>query len=127
MKHAFLTAGSIGEVAALNPDFSALEHAAGDTGVNAAAGAGDQWTTRMFVPGSGINEDAATGSAAGPLACHLARHGLIDFGQQITISQGAQIGRPSTLLATVHGTRDAISRVEVAGSAVIVASGTFDL
>ncbi len=53
----------------------------------------------MFAPAHGVAEDAATGSAAGPLAIHLARHGRIAFGEQIEISQGAEIGRPSTLYA----------------------------
>ena len=35
----------------------------------------------------------------GPLALHLARHGRIAFGDEIEISQGAEIGRPSTLYA----------------------------
>ena len=62
-----------------------------------------RWKTRMFAPADGVPEDAATGSAAGPLACHLARHGRIAFGDEIVISQGAEIGRPSTLYATAHG------------------------
>ncbi len=78
----------------------------------------------MFAPGDGIPEDAATGSAAGPLACHLVRHGRIAFGDEIEI---AQIGRPSTLFATAHGAADAITGVEVAGSAVVAASGAVAL
>ena len=35
----------------------------------------------------------------GPLAIHLARHGRIAFGEQIEISQGAELNRPSTLYA----------------------------
>ena len=72
-------------------------------------------------------EDPATGSAAGPLAVHLLRHGLIASGDEIEISQGAEIGRPSTLFATAWGTPAQIDRVEVAGSAVVVASGEFRL
>jgi trans-2,3-dihydro-3-hydroxyanthranilate isomerase len=72
-------------------------------------------------------EDPATGSAAGPLAVHLARHGRIGFGEQIEISQGAEIGRPSMLYARVDGSAEAIERVEVGGSAVIVARGEFRL
>jgi len=67
----------------------------------------------------------ATGSAAGPLACHLARHGLIAFGEEIEISQGAELNRPSTLYARAEGTRDRLERVEVGGSAVVVARGEF--
>jgi trans-2,3-dihydro-3-hydroxyanthranilate isomerase len=79
----------------------------------------------VFYPSGGIPEDAATGSAAGPLAIHLARHGQIGFGEQIEIRQGAEIGRPSLLYAKVTGDRDAIDSVEVAGSALIVAEGRF--
>ncbi len=71
----------------------------------------------------GVPEDPATGSAAGPLAVHLARHGRTEFGQRIRISQGAEIGRPSTLYAQVHGHGDQIDQVLVAGSAVVVARG----
>ncbi len=72
-----------------------------------------------------MREDPATGSAAGPLALHLARHGRIAFGDEIEISQGAEIGRPSTLYAQADGTADAVERVEVGGSAVVVARGEF--
>jgi trans-2,3-dihydro-3-hydroxyanthranilate isomerase len=81
----------------------------------------------MFAPGDGVPEDPATGSAAGPLALHLARHGRIAFGEEIMISQGAEIGRPSTLYARVDGSPDRVEAVEVGGSAVIVARGEFRL
>ena len=81
----------------------------------------------MFAPEHGVVEDAATGSAAGPLAAFLARHGRIAFGEQIEISQGAEIGRPSTLYARVEGDADRIDRVLVGGSAVTVARGEFTL
>jgi trans-2,3-dihydro-3-hydroxyanthranilate isomerase len=81
----------------------------------------------MFAPGGGVAEDPATGSAAGPLAVHLARHGRIGFGDEIEITQGVEIGRPSTLFARADGTAEALERVEVGGSAVIVARGEFRL
>ena len=90
------------------------------------AGQGAAWKTRMFSPFHGVPEDPATGSAAGPLAVHLARHGRIAFGQEIEISQGAEIGRPSTLYARATGDGDRIGSVEVAGPVVIVARGEFD-
>ena len=77
----------------------------------------------MFAPSSGVAEDPATGSAAGPLALHLARHGRIGFGEEIEISQGVEVGRPSKLFARVEGSADDVQRVEVGGSAVIVARG----
>jgi trans-2,3-dihydro-3-hydroxyanthranilate isomerase len=121
--HVFLELGSEDEVAALRPDFSALErfHA----GINCFAGSGKRWKTRMFAPSDGVPEDPATGSAAGPLAIHLARHGRIEFGDEIEISQGVEVGRPSKLYARVAGSPEDIERVEVGGAAVIVARGEF--
>jgi trans-2,3-dihydro-3-hydroxyanthranilate isomerase len=95
--------------------------------VNCFAGQGRRWKTRSFAPGAGVAEDPATGSAAGPLACHLARHGRIPFGDEIEISQGVEVGRPSTLHARVAGTPEQIERVEVGGAAVTVARGEFRL
>jgi trans-2,3-dihydro-3-hydroxyanthranilate isomerase len=124
--HVYVELGSPEEVAALQPDIPALARATQD-GVNCFARDGARWKTRMFAPGAGVAEDAATGSAAGPLAVHLARHGRIAFGEQIEISQGAEIKRPSTLYAEAHGTADEIQRVVVGGSAVTVARGEFSL
>ena len=124
--HVFVALRDADEVAALSPDFGALARMT-QAGVNCFAGSGAQWKTRMFAPGSGVAEDPATGSAAGPLAIHLARHGRISFGDEIEISQGEEIGRPSTLYARVFGEGDRIDRVEVGGSAVIVARGEFRL
>lgn len=127
VKHVYVTLGSEDEVAALRPDLKALSDLPGVVGLNCFAGSGSHWKTRMFAPAGGVAEDPATGSAAGPLALHAARHGRIGFGEEIEISQGAEIGRPSTLYARVDGSADSIERVEVGGSAVIVARGEFRL
>jgi trans-2,3-dihydro-3-hydroxyanthranilate isomerase len=126
IRHVFVALGSEAEVAALAPEQRALK-AFGAIGVNCFAGSGKSWKTRCFVPGFGIEEDAATGSAAGPLALHLARHGAILFGEEIEIRQGEEIGRPSILFARVQGKSGAIERIEVGGAAVIVARGEFGL
>jgi phenazine biosynthesis protein PhzF family len=110
-------------VAGLRPDMNALAELG--IAVSCFAGSGTRWKTRMFAPGLGLNEDPATGSAAGPLAVHLVRHGRIGYGDEIEISQGAEIARPSTLYARVRGEGDRIDAVEVAGSAVLVARGEF--
>lgn len=111
-------------LAGLRPDMAALADLGG-LGVDCFAGAGTRWKSRVFVPGMGVPEDPATGSAAGPLAVHLSRHGRIPFGEEIEIRQGEEIGRPSILYARAQGSPDRIERVEVAGSAVIVACGQF--
>jgi trans-2,3-dihydro-3-hydroxyanthranilate isomerase len=121
--HLFVELDSPAAVQALAPDIAALAAATPD-GANCFAHVeGNRWKTRMFAPNHGVVEDPATGSAAGPLAIHLARHGRIRFGEQIEIGQGAEINRPSTLYATVDGEGDRIDRVEVGGSAVVVARG----
>jgi len=124
--HVFLALGSEAEVAALEPDFGALGRLT-PVGVNCFAGSGTKWKTRMFAPASGVAEDPATGSACGPLGIHLARHGRIEFGQEVEVSQGAEIGRPSTLYVRVDGSPEKIDRVEVGGSAVVVARGELRL
>lgn len=127
LRHVYVTLASEGAVAGLKPDLSRLAELPDVLGVNTIAGSGSRWKTRMFAPSGGVPEDPATGSAAGPLAVHLARHGRIGYGDEIEISQGAEIGRPSTLYARVEGSADDLERVEVGGSAVIVARGEFRL
>jgi trans-2,3-dihydro-3-hydroxyanthranilate isomerase len=124
--HVYVELASPAEVSGLEPDLVALARATGD-GVNCFARDGDRWKTRMFAPRDGVAEDPATGSAAGPLAVHLARHGRTRFGERIEISQGAEIGRPSTLYAEAHGNGERLERVAVGGSAVVVARGEFSL
>ena len=124
-QHVYVALESEDAVAALRPNLGPLGLPEA-LGVNCFAGSGTRWKTRMFGLG-GIPEDPATGSAAGPLAVHLARHGRIDFGEEIEITQGVEIGRPSKLFVVVHGSADSIERVEVGGSAVTVAHGEFRL
>ena len=127
LRHVYVCLGSEGEVAALTPDFKRLARNGAALTANCFAGEGRRWKTRMFAPGGGVPEDPATGSAAGPLALHVARHGLAPFGEEIEISQGAEIDRPSKLYARVEGSAENVERVEVGGSVVVVARGEFRL
>ena len=126
LQHVFVTLGSEAEVAALRPDLTRLGLAE-TSDVNCIAGAGKRWKTRMFMPAGGVAEDPATGSAAGPLCLHVARHGLVPFGEEIEITQGVEIQRPSKLYARVDGSAERVDRIEVGGSAVVVARGEFRL
>jgi trans-2,3-dihydro-3-hydroxyanthranilate isomerase len=74
---------------------------------------------RFFNPTMGIVEDTATGTAAGPLACQLVKHGIVKDGATITIEQGYEIKRPSLLSVEVH---DKVIRL--AGRGVTVIEGT---
>lgn len=122
-RFAFVTLDSPAELGSLKPDFAALE--ALGVQVSCIAGVGTTWKTRMFAPAFGVAEDPATGSAAGPLACHVCRHGLAEWGTWLEISQGVEIGRPSTLFALAETGDGAIQRVACGGRAVVVARGEF--
>ncbi len=113
------------EVAALRPNFQELMQF--ESGIYCFAPHEGGWKSRMFAPSSGVHEDPATGSAAGPLAVHLLRYGRIESGQEIEIVQGVELRRPSRLYVRATGTADDIERVEVGGSAVVVARGEFRL
>jgi trans-2,3-dihydro-3-hydroxyanthranilate isomerase len=126
IQHVYVALATPEDVAAVAPDPRLLS-AIGPFGFNCFAGSDGRWKTRMFAPEHGVVEDAATGSAAGPLALHLATAGRIGWGEEIEILQGAEIGRPSTLYARAVGGPDAVERIEVGGSAVIVARGEFRL
>lgn len=125
-RHVFVGLESPRAVAALEPNSSALA-ALGEIGVSCFAGAEASWKTRMFAPGLGVAEDPATGSAAGPLAVHLARHERIAFGMEIEISQGVEIQRASLLRARVMGAGERIESVEVGGRALLIGRGEFHL
>jgi trans-2,3-dihydro-3-hydroxyanthranilate isomerase len=121
--HILVTLATEAAVAELAPDPAVIARF-GVTGVNCIAGSASTWKNRMFWP---RGEDPATGSAAGPIACHAARHGLAEWGEWIEISQGAEVRRPSTLFARADGAGGEIVSVVCGGRAVIVARGEFKL
>ncbi|MBR0643293.1 PhzF family phenazine biosynthesis protein [Plastoroseomonas hellenica] len=89
--------------------------------LHADAGPG-QRRARMFSPLSGTIEDAATGSAATPLAALLLSLGDAAEGRW-DITQGVEMGRPSLLRTTARRGADGI-RATVGGRCVPVLQGT---
>jgi trans-2,3-dihydro-3-hydroxyanthranilate isomerase len=126
LRYAYVVLPAKEDVARLKPDLKLLAELYPISAL-ACAGSGTSWKSRMFSPADGVGEDAATGSAAGPLACHLGRHGVVPWGAEIEIEQGTEIGRPSTLYARATGSGERIESVEVGGAAVTVARGEFIL
>ncbi|RFU86772.1 PhzF family phenazine biosynthesis isomerase [Streptomyces triticagri] len=122
-RHVFVGLPSVSELSALHPDHKALSRFP-DMAANCFAGSGTSWRSRMFSPAYGVVEDAATGSAAGPLAIHLARHRLAGHGPEIHIRQGVEMGRPSLMRARSEGAGESVSAVHVGGHGVVVAQGT---
>jgi trans-2,3-dihydro-3-hydroxyanthranilate isomerase len=125
-RHVFVGVDSVAALSALHPDHRALARFS-DMAANCFAAAGSHWRMRMFSPAYGVVEDAATGSAAGPLAIHLARHGLADYGRDHEIRQGVELGRPSLMHASADGVGDDVRDVYVSGQGVIVARGVLYL
>jgi trans-2,3-dihydro-3-hydroxyanthranilate isomerase len=126
--HVVVTIADRETLSGLTPDMSALARF-GERGVAVIAPGetSQELFSRNFCPGLGVPEDPATGSAAGPVAVHLLRHGRTASGETVTITQGVEMGRPSTLLATAWGDAAAIEAVTVAGGAVRVAGGHYRL
>lgn len=76
---------------------------------------------RFFNPTVGLWEDAATGTAAGPLCAYLGHHGMLSAKKRLAVEQGRRMGRPSIL--TVVLAPDA----ELSGSGVVVMRGQLSL
>jgi trans-2,3-dihydro-3-hydroxyanthranilate isomerase len=66
--------------------------------------------SRMFAPEFGIVEDPATGSATGPLASFMLRHGLVPSaaGDRFISEQGTKMGRRSLLHVQIVREHDAV-------------------
>lgn len=83
---------------------------------------------RVFVPGLGVTEDPATGSAAAGLGPTLAASGYAathEGARQLSyvITQGVEMGRPSTLYGRVAVSGGVVMMCQVAGQVVAAASG----
>jgi len=81
---------------------------------------------RVYVPGYGIPEDPATGSAAAGLGLVLVASGVAagEGETSYTISQGVAMGRPSTLHGRVEASDGRATLVHVSGHVVPVTTGT---
>jgi len=86
--------------------------------------------SRMFAGDTrGITEDAATGSASGPLGAYVAEHGIVERGEAIEIVslQGNRMGRPSTIRIRVDLKDGHASNIRVGGGVVPVVQGELTL
>ena len=70
---------------------------------------GRRWHSRNPAPSVGIYEDPATGSAAAALGAYFRETGVYGVGDHVTIFQGDDMGRPSSIMLTIGGSRMKIS------------------
>ncbi|KPI02971.1 phenazine biosynthesis protein PhzF family [Actinobacteria bacterium OK074] len=126
--HTYVTAPTVEFVESLVPDWPRLREVLQDRRLSVFAHDGRGGVvSRMLSPKDRVPEDPACGSAAGPLAAHLLRHGRIASGQEITIAQGAQVGRPSVLYAIATGSPKHIENIEVRGGVCLIGGGALNL
>jgi len=83
---------------------------------------------RMFGFSVGIVEDAASGSAQGPLGAFLVRHQLVAIAPTVRIEseQGFEMGRPALISIEVDTRDGRPTEVRVGGRAVTVGGGWMD-
>ncbi len=85
---------------------------------------GSNIRARMFAPGMGIGEDAATGSACASLGGYLAaRDAAKDGTLRWVVEQGFEMGRPSILEVEADKADGKITAIRVGGSSVMVSQG----
>jgi len=120
--------GALARVRLATDGLPAFERDFGEPYPFAFTGDHDPWVeARGLFPLQGIPEDPATGSAAGPLAAHLALAGLLTPGEIRVVLQGRHIGRPSRLAVSVAGEHPRFTDVVVGGGVVPVIEGELRL
>ena len=83
--------------------------------------------SRMFAPEAGVVEDPATGSASGPLAAYLVRHGVVPMAARRHRERAGREDGPARAVCMRASRRRRptdITRVHVGGAAVSVGEGT---
>jgi trans-2,3-dihydro-3-hydroxyanthranilate isomerase len=89
---------------------------------------GSHIRARMFAPGLGIGEDAATGSAAAALGGYLAARDPVKDGTlRWVVEQGFEMGRPSIIEVEADKTDGRITAIRVGGASVMVSRGELDV
>ncbi len=73
---------------------------------------------RNFAPLYEINEEAATGTSNGALACYLYKYGVIDKTEEILLEQGISMNKPSLIKANLEIKNKKINKVLVGGLAL---------
>jgi PhzF family phenazine biosynthesis protein len=125
--HLMVRARSRDVVDAARPSTQALLSCLRDCGAEGCylyafdEGAPEEAYARFFNPTVGLWEDAATGTAAGPLCAYLDYHGMLSARKRLAIERGRLMGRPSVL--NVAMAPDA----ELSGSGVVVMKGQLSL
>lgn len=103
----------------LDNDYGALKDLMADAGWGATVAVVHRISPRVFearnpFPPGGLREDPATGSAAASLGAYLRHLGEVTPPVRITVHQGSDVGRPSTITVAIP----AAGGLTVSGGAV---------
>jgi len=124
------------DLSGLDPDFKALAGLSRDLKIDtvcAFAPTGRRGCVRLrdFCAGIGVDEEPASGTTSGALACYLAKHRVVlpDHGGEVRVrvDQGIEMGRASRIEARVGMGGDAFRHVRVQGRAILVMEGSIVL
>lgn len=120
-----------GQLAAITPDFpalSALSQQYEAVGVHAFTVNSKDGAVhcRNFAPLYDIDEEAATGTSNGALTYYLHLKGLLSPGAENIFIQGEAMNRPSKITSKLTE-KDGQVKIQVGGSAVVLASGEINL
>lgn len=131
-RFAYIPIASLDSLAAAKPHephWSALMQAASvDSAYLYTRGTDADYQARMFSPTAGIPEDPATGSASAILAAQLQAAGEIRAGETaLTLRQGIEMGRPSTIGLTIQASDHGLTAIKIKGSAVPISEGRIHL
>ncbi|MFL6213350.1 MAG: PhzF family phenazine biosynthesis protein [Blastocatellia bacterium] len=125
---------SLGAVERIKPDTGALERISDEMGAQTVLVFTRETVTesgtvhcRVFAPAAGVVEDAATGSANGPLGYYLVRHHIVEVEAvtRVLSEQGFEMHRPSLLHieVDVDPSTNEVAGVRVGGGVVISGRG----
>ena len=123
-RHVFVGVEDVAALSKIKPDLKKLANFENIAALCFSPDGVGGWRMRMFSPAYGVAEDAATGSAAGPLALHLSRHDWARFGETVKITQGVEMGRPSSMMASASMDNDTPC-LKAGGYAFQVATGQY--
>lgn len=122
-RHLLCDVANVSVLTELKPDMAMLA-ALWDGGVLAYAQVAEgRVRARYFAPAAGINEDAATGSAAGPLGAHLVLCGRHTSNEILVVEQGIEMKRPSQIWVRAEVRDGELLEVRVGGVARVIGRG----
>ena len=132
VEYDFIPVHNLNALASASPNAAVWNEIMGERGAylytRETVGHNHHFSARMFWPGSGNDEDPATGSAAAAFAGVVHRFdGMPDGDHGFIIEQGFEMGRPSKIYLECTANGGQLKRVRIGGHAVKVAEGTLDL